>query len=192
MPGPWEQYQQSEAPWSKYAGAQKPLRGAVGDATSNGVPQALQGAPDPEYKPFLSGSNLKDIGTGVLKAGTQAGTLAEKGWNALPGLSGLKVDPQTIQDQENYATANNKGQLFGKVLGTAGGALGAIATGAPAITAAGDFGAGALSGGAAEAAEQLSPYAAKVQTALPYIKGAYKVAKGLGLAGLLAKEFLGH
>jgi hypothetical protein len=91
-------------------------------ATQSAVPQGLQGGPDPEYKPFFSGGNLRDIASGVGKVGAQDAAFAGKQLSKVPVI-GAPFDPQKIKDMEDYSTSANKGELFGKVIGNIGQAL---------------------------------------------------------------------
>lgn len=104
-------------------------------ATQSAVPQALQGGPDPEYKPFLSPSNLLDEGTGVLKSGASTVAAAGRGLSHVPVIGSPVMDPQKIADLEHYSEPANKGEQFGKVLGTIGQAI-------PAIYGGGEFAGG--------------------------------------------------
>lgn len=161
--------------------APKPLSGA-----ETPVPAGLAGPKDPEYKPFFSGDEARDELSGLGKSVTPAVAIAGKLLGKVPGIGQGVIDPQKVHDLEEYSKPANKGETFGKVAGTGLGAIGAIAAGAPALTAAGDFGGGLVSG----AAEELSHYPVLgniASHALPVAKTVGKEA----LRALLYKSVLG-
>lgn len=99
------------------------------------VPTGLQGGPDPEFKPFLSGDEARDELSGLGKVAAHGALLAGKGLSHVPVIGKGVLDPQKIDDLQNYVEPANKGEQFGKVVGTAAAAL-------PALYAAGEFGGG--------------------------------------------------
>lgn len=144
------------------------------------VPQGLQGGPEPEYKPFFSGDEARDELSGLGKAVTPIVAAAGGALGHVPGIGKGVIDPQKVQDLENYSQPANKGETFGKVVGTAGLALPAIATG-------GEFAGGLY--------DELAPLGAAAMKAGSPVLGkigqaAVPVAKEVGRA-LLYKTLLG-
>lgn len=123
------------------------------------VPAGLSGPQDPEYKPFFSGDEARDEGSGILKAG--AGVLGAIA-NHVPG-----ANAQGVKDLQAYAQPANKGETFGKVAGTALGAL-------PAI-----YGGGEFAGGVADA---VAPALAPAVAPLGRVAGQAALSAGKKLA----------
>ena len=158
--------------------AYHPTGGAVPGGNAE-VPAGLQGAPAPEYKPFFSSDEARDEGSGLLKAGA-AGVFAPIA-HAVSHIPGAYNDAQRqgVKDLDEYVKPANKGETFGKVAGTAIGAL-------PALYAGGEF----LGG----VADEVAPAASDALAPLGRVAGsASKAAKlaGLGL-GSTAIDAAGH
>lgn len=149
-------------------------------ATQSAVPPGLQGGPEPEYKPFFSGDEARDELSGLGKSVTPIVAAAGGALGHVPGIGKGIIDPQKVQDLENYSQPANKGETFGKVAGTTALALPALATG-------GEFAGGLY--------DELAPLgAAAMKAGAPVLgkvgQAAIPVAKEVGRA-LLYKTLLG-
>jgi hypothetical protein len=126
MANPWDRPTTQGNPWDRPAdAAPKPLTGVVGNASDSGVPAALQGGPEPEYKPFFSADAALAQGSGVLKAGAVPLSVIAHAVNRIPGAMS-DADRQGMEDNDRYIQAANKDEQFGKVAGVLGG-VGALA-----------------------------------------------------------------
>lgn len=137
---------------------------------STPVPAGLSGPQDPEYKPFLSAGNLLDEGSGILKAGAGAVSPIAHAVSHIPGAYN-NSQRQGMADLDEYARPMNKGETFGKVVGTAGLAL-------PAILSGGEFAGGLYD----ELSPVVSPAMSAASGALGRVAGttAKNLIKGAG------------